>query len=64
MYTLEPTNRFPTPLRGPSLGDVDVANGVRFLATLGVGAGLLWLFSRTKPGKKVLRGVRRFGRRS
>lgn len=61
MYMLEAGRRMPSQLSG--FGAIDVSPTVRFFGAMVAGAGVLWLISKTKPGRKVLAGARRYRRR-
>lgn len=57
MYILEPSRRVPAPLAG--FGAVALPPAVKFLTGLAAVAAVVWGLSKTKPGRKAARRVRR-----
>lgn len=57
MYVLEPNRRIP-PLMGAGFGAVDMSGFAKVGALLAAGAFGMLILSRTKTGKKMLRGAR------
>lgn len=55
MYLLESNRRIPAPMAG-SFGAVDMDSFVRTAGLLAAGAVGLFLLSRTRRGRKMLRG--------
>lgn len=62
MYLLEPGRRMP-PQTLSGFGMTELPPSVKLIGAMAAGAGILWLFSKTKPGRRVLSGARRYRRR-